>query len=100
MKKRYIFSLAILIFSLFAYGSNPTKDEYVSFVKEEITGEGHPIIGMISGPLINTVTTKKNFGLFTLYETKFDNKKGDNAKAIGFLNNFYWVHWPEDSTKK
>ncbi|MGX6445249.1 DUF4359 domain-containing protein [Neobacillus sp. K501] len=89
-----IFLSATLIFLVLAFATNPSKDEYVSFVKEEITSEGHPIIGMLSGPVINTFTIKKNYGLFTFYKTKFDDSKDEYVTAIGFLNNFYWVHSP------
>jgi hypothetical protein len=100
MKKRYILFIAFFILVLFAVVSNPTKDEYVSFVKDEISEGGHPIIGMFSGPLVNTFTSKKNFGIFTLYETRFEDKSGEYAQAIGFLNNFYWVHSPVETTSK
>ncbi len=100
MKKRYIIFLTLFVLCFFAVISNPSKEEYVSFVKEEIAGEGHPFMGMFSGPFINAFTKKQNFGLFTLYETQFDETKGDYLKAVGFLNNFYWVHMPENSPKK
>lgn len=92
MKKQYILVL-LLLFCIFAYGSNPSKTEYVSFVKEELTKEGHPFIGIMTGPFVNAYTTKHNYGLFTLYETQVDEK--DSLKAIGFLNSFYWIHTPD-----
>ena len=95
MRKRLIFSAALLLFSLFAFSSNPTKADYVSFVKDEFTEEGHPFIGMFTSPLVNTFTTKQNFGLFTIYKTKFDEKDKQYMQAIGIFNNFYWIHTPD-----
>ncbi|MGD6792524.1 DUF4359 domain-containing protein [Metabacillus indicus] len=48
---------------------------------------------MFTSPFVDSFTSKKNYGLFTLYETKFDDK--DSITAIGFLNNFYWIDYPE-----
>lgn len=93
MRKRYIVATAILIFCLFAIASNPSKADYVSFVKDELKQEGHPVIAMFTSPFVDSFTSKKNYGLFTLYETKFDDK--DSITAIGFLNNFYWIDYPE-----
>jgi hypothetical protein len=62
-------------------------------VKEELTKEGHPIIGMFASPFVNAGTIKHNFGIFTLYETQLDDK--NSLKAIGFLNHFYWIHTPD-----
>ncbi|MEH6957211.1 DUF4359 domain-containing protein [Neobacillus drentensis] len=95
MRKRYIITCVLLVICLIAVASNPTKADYVSFVKEEFTEEGHPFIGMFASPFVNAFTTKQNFGLFTLYKTKFEEKDKEYMQAIGFFNHFYWVHTPE-----
>jgi hypothetical protein len=95
MRKRYIISFVLLIICLFAVASNPTKADYVSFVKEELSEDGHPFIGMFTSPFVNAFTTKQNYGLFTLYKTKFDEKDKEYLHAIGFFNNFYWIHTPD-----
>ncbi|USK61363.1 DUF4359 domain-containing protein [Peribacillus asahii] len=97
--KKYIISIALLIIVLFATTSNPSKADYVSFVKEEISDEGGKFLGIISGPFIDTFTTKKNFGLFSLYETKFEEDE-EKLLAIGLFNNFIWISTPESSPKK
>jgi hypothetical protein len=98
MKIQYIISIALLITVLFATTSNPSKADYVSFVKDEISEESGGFLGMISGPFIDTFTTKKNFGLFSLYETKIEEDK-EKLLAVGLFNNFIWLHTPESSPK-
>ncbi|WHY64675.1 DUF4359 domain-containing protein [Neobacillus sp. SuZ13] len=95
MRTRFVISALLLLFCLLAFSSNPTKSDYVSFVKEEITEEGHPFIGMFTSPLVNNFTTKQNYGLFTIYKTKFEEKDKEYMQAIGIFNNFYWIHTPD-----
>ncbi|MEH7335284.1 DUF4359 domain-containing protein [Neobacillus drentensis] len=94
MRKRYFIATAILVISLFAFASNPNKADYVSFVKDEITSEGHPFVGMFTSPFVNTFTSKQNYGLFSIYKTKFDDK--ESLTAIGAFNNFYWINSPKE----
>ncbi|MGG1678440.1 DUF4359 domain-containing protein [Neobacillus sp. NRS-1170] len=94
MRKRYFIATAILVVCLFAFASNPTKADYVSFVKDEITSEGHPFIGMFTSPLVNTFTSKQNYVLFSIYKTKFEDK-GESMTAVGAFNNFYWINSPK-----
>ncbi|MGW6384937.1 DUF4359 domain-containing protein [Peribacillus butanolivorans] len=96
MKKQYMISIALLLIILFASVSNPSKTDYVSFVKEEISNEAGGFFGMISGPIINSFTAKKNFGLFSIYETRVEGSK-EKLLAVGLFNNFIWLHTPEIS---
>ncbi|MFI8496489.1 DUF4359 domain-containing protein [Peribacillus butanolivorans] len=98
MKKQYIISIALLLIILFATASNPSKTDYVSFVKEEISTEAGGFFGMISGPFINSFTTKKNFGLFSIYETRVEGNK-EKLVAVGLFNNFIWLQTLERSPK-
>jgi Domain of unknown function (DUF4359) len=94
MKKKFILILIFTI-SLIALTSNPSKADYVSFVKDELSSDGHPILGAFASPLVSAFTTKQNFGLFTVYETRFDDKDKEYLKAIGIFNHFFWLHTPE-----
>lgn len=95
MKKKYYFLITLLIVVLFALTSNPSKDDYVSFVKDE-SGDG--LLGMITGPITDSFTTKRNYGVFSLYETKYDEKEEEKLLAVGLFNNFIWVNNPEESS--
>ncbi|MFE8698004.1 DUF4359 domain-containing protein [Cytobacillus sp. FJAT-53684] len=100
MKKGYVLSLLILILVLFAATSNPSKSDYVAWVKEGIQEEEGFLLGMISGPLLNGYTTKKSYGVFTVFETSIDKNDEDKLVAIGLLNNFIWIKgFPEDPPK-
>ncbi|WP_019416264.1 DUF4359 domain-containing protein [Paenisporosarcina sp. TG20] len=95
MKKKYYFIITLLIVVLFALTSNPSKDDYVSFVKDE-SNDG--LLGMITGPITDSLTTKKNYGVFSLYETKYDEKEEEKLLAVGLFNNFIWVNNPEEES--
>ena len=88
MKKYFILTI-VLIVVLLAFTFNPSKDQYVSFVKEEISDNSGKLLGMVSGPIIDSFTIKKNYGVFSLYETEFE--KEEKLVAVGFLNNFFWI---------
>jgi len=99
MKIQYFLAIALLIVVLFALTSNPSKDDYVAFAKNEITEEAGGFVGMISGPFINSYTTAKNYGLFSLYETKVEEDE-EKLMAVGLFNNFIWISTPESSPEK
>lgn len=99
MKKKYVILFTLLLIVLFALTSNPSKDDYVSFVKDESNGESKLVV-MIKGPIIDSFTTKKNYGIFSLYETKFEEKKEEKLLAVGLFNNFIWVNAPENSPEE
>lgn len=94
MKKYFILTILLLVV-LLAFTFNPSKDQYVAFAKEEISDNKGKLLGMVSGPVIDSFTVKKNYGVFSLYETEFE--KEDKVVAVGFLNNFYWVNNFESS---
>ena len=45
---------------------------------------------MVSGPIIDSFTIKKNYGVFSLYETEFE--KEEKLVAVGSLNIFFWIN--------
>ncbi len=68
---------------------NPTnKSEYVSWVKEEMKSDAGFLVWII-GPIIDSSTTKQNYGLFTVYKTEF--AEDDKLLAVGVLNNYIWL---------
>ncbi|TYS66388.1 DUF4359 domain-containing protein [Bacillus infantis] len=99
MKKEYIIGLFLLIFFLLAMVSNPSKSDYVSWVKEGIQEEEGVFIGLISGPFLNSYTTKKDFIIFTVYSTSFGEKESEKLVAVGILNNFIWLKGISEESK-
>lgn len=89
MKKYFILTI-LLIVVLLAFTFNPSKDQYVTFAKEEVSDSKGKLLGMVSGPIIDSFTVKKNYGVFSLYETEFE--KEEKMVAVGFLNNFFWIN--------
>ena len=94
MKKYFILTI-LLIVVLLAFTFNPSKDQYVTFVKADISDNSGKLLGMVSGPIIDSFTIKKNYGVFSLYETEFE--KEEKLVAVGFLNNFFWINNFENS---
>lgn len=88
MKKRFLILISLLLFLLIASLTNPTKDDYVSFVKEELVKEEQQLIAVFAGPFIDAYTTKQNFGIFSIYNTQFSKKEKQPIKAIGLFNQF------------
>lgn len=93
MKKRnlYFVLFALLFISFTAYLTNPSKNDYVSFVKQELVNEEQQFAAMIGGPIIDATTTKKNYGLFTIYKTQYNEKDRERMRAIGLFKQFVWL---------
>lgn len=92
MKKRHVISLILAIFLMLTIITNPSdKDEYGDWLTSQITKEEGAILGYLGGSFLKLGTTKKDYLLFTIYETKYDDKK-DPMVALGFFNNFIWIN--------
>jgi hypothetical protein len=92
--KQLVVAISIIVF-LLAVTFNPSKGDYVEWVNEQVTQDEGMLIGMISKPLIDSYTSKKNYGILTLYETVFDDETDEKISAIGVFNNFIWVNGGE-----
>ncbi|OAH58626.1 hypothetical protein AWH48_16625 [Domibacillus aminovorans] len=90
MKKKYI---AFIVFG-FIFGimvlSNPSKDDFVSWSKEEIMKDTNGLVGlgikMFGDPLINNATESSNYLVFSVYKTKISEE--ETFKTVGLFNNF------------
>jgi len=92
MKKRYWLLLLLCFAIMISIVTNPSdKDEYAEWVGDQIKQEEGPLLGLLGGSLIKMGTTKKDFVLFTLYETKYSNNTEKALLAIGIFNNFIWL---------
>ena len=85
------FILLIVLFVVMAV-SNPTKPEYVSWVKEQTMGQksnstlGSELVSLFAGPIIDSVTTSNNYLFFTIFTTKNSGKY--NGSVLGLFHNF------------
>jgi len=92
MKKRYLLFAFLCLFLIMSVATNPSdKDEYADWVGNQIKQEEGSLLGMIGGSLIKLGTSKKDFVLFTIYETKFDENDKKPLLALGIFNNFIWL---------
>lgn len=83
--------LIIIIGLLIVMGvTNPTKQEYASWAKEQLMESSKDkleqgLIGIMAQPLIENMTVQHNYILFSVFETK--NGK-EEYTTIGILKNF------------
>lgn len=99
MKK--IFAIVILFLLILAAITNPTKPEYVTWLKEKAIQDSNNalstgVISLLGGSLIDSGTAPKNFVFFTIFTT---NISGENAKVIGLFHNFIPLGGSSPSTK-
>lgn len=86
MKRRKYIIIAIIALTLTLIITNPTKDDYVEWTVEQLSEDNVGILSLFSRPIIRNMTTHKNYGLLSIYETKYD--ENSRTVAIGVFNNF------------
>lgn len=92
MKKRYILTFLLCFILLVSIITNPSdKDEYGDWITTQFTKKEGAILGFLSGKVTEYGTTKKDYVLFTIYKTNYDNNKKPMV-AIGVFNNFIWIN--------
>ena len=89
MKK--IFALTVIIFVLvIAAVTNPTKVDYVTWMKEKVIKESNNMlvtgaVSLLGNSLIESTTTSQNLVFFSIFNT---NINGQNSKVVGLFHNF------------
>ena len=92
--KKILIAISILIVLILLVVSNPSKEDFITWVREEVTKEvkgdskvlvdfGFDIFG---DKVINSATTSSNFVLFSIYDVELSEDK--NVKVVAILNNF------------
>ena len=92
MKRGYIASVLIVFIVLFSSLTNPTKSDYVEWAKEQVTQEEGALLGMVAGPVFNSITSKQNFVLFTIFETTYGESDKEKMIVLGVFNNFFHIN--------
>ena len=97
MKKSFtplILILLVIAFAFICLETNPTSDEYSTWVSKEyipnMTNSSGitEVFAQLVGPKIITESTiSKNYLFFSLYEIHFG--QGDTVKVLGLLDHFF-----------
>ncbi|NME95387.1 DUF4359 domain-containing protein [Clostridium cochlearium] len=81
-----IFSILILSCVL----TNPNKNEYINWSKEEIQSQSSNILekgvmGFLGEKIISNTTTTRNYIIFSIYKTEIE---GEELTTLGIFKNF------------
>ncbi|AUM88263.1 DUF4359 domain-containing protein [Clostridium botulinum] len=90
-KNKKIFIVSILsILILSCVFTNPSKNEYVNWSKEQMQSQSSNIlekglVGFLGDKIISNTTTTKNYIIFSIYKTEMENEK---LTTLVVLKNF------------
>lgn len=85
-------AIAFAFLAVVLFGTNPTQDEYVSWLKQKAINEaaggefGRTLMSIFGGPVFNLSTTRDDFLLFSIYQTNLGN--GAKINVLGLLHHF------------
>ncbi|MBM7644097.1 hypothetical protein JOD45_000288 [Scopulibacillus daqui] len=90
MKKGNVCLFIAVVLMVLAIATNPTRSEYISWLKDKAIESPHTrldkgIVTLVGEKALNTKTTTKDYGLFTVYVTS---TKKDSMVALGVFNHF------------
>gem|GEM_PF-1906748 len=93
----FIFLFIILLMAI----TNPNKDTYTNWVKEQYISQNQNVnakslVALVGKEIINTSTKSSDFVVFSYYQTQVD---GKDIKAIGVLKNFIPLGMDKDTTR-
>lgn len=102
-KKILIPCITILAILLLGVGTNPNKEDYVTWAKEQLMNRTDDqlekgLISFMGEPLIKNYTTSKNFLIFSIYDTTVDDNH--KVKVIGAFKNFIPISGKVEDTQK
>lgn len=82
--------------------TNPSTDDYEAYLKQEMSNEAKGeddlsaalagLFGGVAGSLLANASTRKNYVLFSIYETDLGTSE---YVALGVLGNFFVLHEAE-----
>jgi TonB family protein len=79
------------LFSGFLFATNPTKEDYANWAKEQVASESQNpaeklMVAALGGMFVDATTTREDFIIFSIYKTD----PGNNAKftTLGILRHF------------
>jgi predicted RNA-binding protein associated with RNAse of E/G family len=92
-------AIAFALLAAVLFGTNPTQDEYVSWLKQQATNEaggdqfGKALMAILGGPILNLGTTREEFFLFSIYHT--DLGTGAKINVLGLFHHFIPINQPK-----
>lgn len=91
--KTIIKLLFFAIIFLIAFSTNPTKEEYISWLSDKYLSQSNQTnqlvnFGMevLGKPILRASTAEKNYAIFSIYDTELPNGKG--GKVLGVFHFF------------
>ena len=95
-------AIAFAVLAVVLFGTNPTQDEYVSWLKQQATNQaaggefGRALMSIFGGPIFNLSTTREDFLLFSIYQTDLGN--GAKINVLGLLHHFVPINQPSSTS--
>lgn len=101
MKNKLI--IGIILILLVAAVTNPSKEKYVTYVKETSIQQGKNIVekglySLIVSPVMDLSTISHNYIIFSIFET--DMGEGNKYKVLGVFNKFIFIDNIKQGTKE
>lgn len=93
VKNKTNFLIILIFLVIILVITNPTKAEYIEWVKQQVavssnTDFERAIVYLIGNSLLDSTTFTQNFVIFTLFKTNID--ESHSYIAIGILKNFIY----------
>jgi hypothetical protein len=91
-------AIAFAVLAVVLFGTNPTQEEYVSWLKQQVINEhagdgfGRALMSILGGPVLNWSTTREDFLLFSIYQTDLGN--GAKINVLGLVHHFLPINKP------
>jgi len=94
MKKVILVLILLILFIFVLVLTNPTQEDYNSWVNEKVTQElkveSNGMVGKVTSKLtdliVNSVSERHNYYIFSIYETNIADQK--LSKTLGILKTF------------
>jgi hypothetical protein len=89
--KKILSGIILAFVLLIAILTNPTKDKFVSWTKDQIKSQSNNSlvslgIEVFGGSILNSVTSEQNYLFFTIFDTQISESK--EVKVLGLFNHF------------
>jgi hypothetical protein len=81
--------LVLIIVCVVMAVTNPTKQEYITWAKEQAMKQNNPfvsgVVSLLGSPIIDSATTSNNYLFFTIFTTEINN---NNGSVMGLFHHF------------
>ena len=77
--------LILILLAIAMIATNPSKENYIDYVKENVIGIKSGLVSMLANPLIDKTTTETNLYFASVYRTQFGERE---QITLGLFNQF------------